>query len=88
MSMFGNGKRRRLLKKLRKESLRLKFLWPSSSLFKWNRLTLPLSFMDDVVFKVVSAFEAVFLTNNNNNNTQNFFSIQSFFLLSTTHICH
>ncbi|CAK8578169.1 unnamed protein product [Lathyrus sativus] len=60
MSMFGNGKRRSLLKKLRKESLRLKFLWPSS-LFKWNRLTLPLSFMDDVVFKVVSAFEAVVL---------------------------
>ncbi|CAL5213809.1 unnamed protein product [Lathyrus oleraceus] len=63
MSMFGfgNGKGRSLLKKLRKESLRLKFLWSSSSVFKWNRLTLPLSFMEDVVFKVVSAFEAVVL---------------------------
>lgn len=54
------GKKRSLLKRLKKEALRLKFLWKSSS-FKWNRLTLPVSFMEDVVFKVVSAFEAVVL---------------------------
>ncbi|WJX46764.1 hypothetical protein P8452_33530 [Trifolium repens] len=59
--MAGIGKiRRSFLKKLKKETLRLKFLW-SSSVFKWNRLTLPVSFMEDVVFKVVSAFEAVVL---------------------------
>lgn len=39
---------------------RLKFLW--SAAFKWKRLTnLPASFMDNVVFKVVSAFEAILL---------------------------
>ncbi|KEH31381.1 transmembrane protein, putative [Medicago truncatula] len=54
------GKKRSLLKRLKKEALRLKFLWKSSS-FKWNTLTLPVSFMEDVVFKVVSAFEAVVL---------------------------
>jgi hypothetical protein len=62
--MAGIGKiRRSFLKKLKKETLRLKFLWSSSSssVFKWNRLTLPVSFMEDVVFKVVSAFEAVVL---------------------------
>jgi len=56
------GKRRSLLKRLRKEALRLKFWWKSSSsVFKWNRLTLPVSFIEDVVFKVVSAFEAIVL---------------------------
>jgi len=60
MSMV--GKKRSLLKRLKKEALRLKFLWQSSSsVFKWNRLTLPVSFMEDFVFKVVSAFEAVVL---------------------------
>jgi hypothetical protein len=55
------GKKRSLLKRLKKEVLRLKFLWQSSSVFRWNRLTLPVSFIEDVVFKVVSAFEAVVL---------------------------
>jgi len=60
MSMV--GKKRSLLKRLKKEALRLKFLWQSSSsVFKWNRLTLSVSFMEDVVFKVVSAFEAAVL---------------------------
>ncbi|KEH31379.1 hypothetical protein MtrunA17_Chr4g0052051 [Medicago truncatula] len=54
-------KKRSLLKRLKKETLRLKFLWQSSSGFRWNRLTSPVSFMEDIVFKVVSAFEAVVL---------------------------
>lgn len=52
------GKKRWFFKRLRKESLRWKFLWPA---FKLKRLTLPVSFVNDVVFKVVSAFEAIVL---------------------------
>jgi len=62
MSMIGNGKRRACLKRLRKESLRLKFLLTSrSSAFNWNRFTLPDSFMDDVVFQILSVIEAIVL---------------------------
>ncbi|KAK7359635.1 hypothetical protein VNO77_01597 [Canavalia gladiata] len=53
------GKKRWLFKRLRKESLRWKYFW---SAFKWKKFsTLPVSFMNDVAFKVVSAFEAILL---------------------------
>ncbi|CAL0324459.1 unnamed protein product [Lupinus luteus] len=60
---MGNKKRWNMFKRLRKETssslLRLKFLWYA---FKSKKLTnLPVSFMDNVVFKVVSAFEAILL---------------------------
>ncbi|KAK7260455.1 hypothetical protein RIF29_26512 [Crotalaria pallida] len=49
-----------LLKRLKKESSsKLKYMF---SAFKWKRLThLPASFIDNVVFKLVSAFEAFVL---------------------------
>lgn len=65
MEVVGNIVKRRsgssrFFKRLRKETLRLKFLLPS--LFKWKRLSaLQVSFMDNVVFKVLSAFEAIVL---------------------------
>ncbi|KAL5577193.1 hypothetical protein UlMin_018892 [Ulmus minor] len=71
------GKKRWLFfKKLRKEEespsssspplptssswrLRWKFLFGSA--FKWKRVNLKLSFFDDVLFRVVSVFEAIVL---------------------------
>ncbi|KAJ7968901.1 putative Transmembrane protein [Quillaja saponaria] len=55
------GKKSWFFKKLRKESWRLKFL---GSALKRKRLNLPVSFMKDVIFKVVSVFEAIVLVMN------------------------
>ncbi|KAK4262084.1 hypothetical protein QN277_027692 [Acacia crassicarpa] len=43
-------------KKLSRHSWRLKFYWSS---LRWKRIHLPVSFMDDVVFKIVSLFKPV-----------------------------
>ncbi|KAL5771995.1 hypothetical protein ACOSP7_011600 [Xanthoceras sorbifolium] len=43
---------------LKRESWRWKFLGSS---FKWKRLNFHLSFIDDLLFKFVSVFEAVVL---------------------------
>ncbi|KAL9452229.1 hypothetical protein AB3S75_008090 [Citrus x aurantiifolia] len=52
----GLNRRWVLFKRLiKRESLRWKFLG------KWKRLNLQISFFDDVLFKIVSVFEAVVL---------------------------
>nr|DAD33832.1 TPA_asm: hypothetical protein HUJ06_012683 [Nelumbo nucifera] len=41
-----------------------KYSWPwrfRSSGFRWKRLDFHLSFFDDVLFKILSVFEAIFL---------------------------
>lgn len=45
-------------KKLSRHSWKLKFYWSS---LRWKRVHLPVSFMDDVVFRIVSLFEAIVL---------------------------
>ncbi|KAF1876468.1 hypothetical protein Lal_00029816 [Lupinus albus] len=61
---MGSKKRWNVFKSMKKETsssllLRLKFMW---SAFKSKRLIhLPVSFMDNVVFKLLSAFEAILL---------------------------
>ncbi|KAK4271815.1 hypothetical protein QN277_020450 [Acacia crassicarpa] len=45
-------------KKLSRHSSRLKFYW---SALRWKRIHLPVSFMDNVVFRIVSLFEAIVL---------------------------
>ncbi|KAJ1396372.1 hypothetical protein SESBI_32591 [Sesbania bispinosa] len=52
------GKRRWFFKRLKKESLRWKFMLPA---FKWKRLSLPASFLHDVVFMILSVLEAIVL---------------------------
>ncbi|CAJ1935800.1 unnamed protein product [Sphenostylis stenocarpa] len=52
------GKKRSFLKRLKGESLRWKYL---GAAFKWKRLSLPASFFNDVAFKILSLFEAVYL---------------------------
>nr|KYP49655.1 hypothetical protein KK1_028627 [Cajanus cajan] len=52
------GKKRWFWKRVKRESWKWKYLWSS---FKSKSLTLPVSFLNDVAFKVVSAFEAVLL---------------------------
>ncbi|KAG6642188.1 hypothetical protein CIPAW_09G126200 [Carya illinoinensis] len=50
-------------KKLRAETLRWKFFFGSSfkSAFRWKRLNLKLSFVDDLLFRIASVFEAIVL---------------------------
>ncbi|KAG4999624.1 hypothetical protein AAZX31_08G081200 [Glycine max] len=52
-------KRSWLSKRLKRESLRWKYL---GAAFKWKRLSsLPVSFFNNVAFKILSLFEAIFL---------------------------
>jgi len=53
------GKKKSFLKRLKGESLRWKYL--AAAAFKWKRLAFPTSFFNDVAFKILSLFEAVFL---------------------------
>ncbi|KAK6268510.1 hypothetical protein QUC31_012670 [Theobroma cacao] len=56
---MGGTKRWVLFKRLiKKESWRWKFL---GSAFKWKRLNIQLSFVDDVLFRIASVLEAIFL---------------------------
>ncbi|KAM1123310.1 hypothetical protein ACFX2J_004726 [Malus domestica] len=57
----GGGKKRWLFfKRMKKESWSLRWKYLESA-FKFRPLNLQLSFYDDVVFKIVAAFEAVVL---------------------------
>ncbi|KAK8551420.1 hypothetical protein V6N13_119887 [Hibiscus sabdariffa] len=59
MGSSSSRKRWALFKRLmKKEAWRWKFL---GSAFKWKRLNIKLSFIDDVRFKIVSVLEAIYL---------------------------
>ncbi|ESW30935.1 hypothetical protein PHAVU_002G194700 [Phaseolus vulgaris] len=52
------GKKRSFLKRLKGESMRWNYL---RAAFNWKRLSSPASFFNNVAFKILSLFEAVFL---------------------------
>ncbi|KAK7399777.1 hypothetical protein VNO78_10967 [Psophocarpus tetragonolobus] len=52
------GKKRCFFKRLKRESVRWKYL---TAAFKWKTLSLPASFLNHLAFKILSLFETIFL---------------------------
>ncbi|KAB2601429.1 hypothetical protein D8674_002434 [Pyrus ussuriensis x Pyrus communis] len=73
--MVGGGKKRWLFfKRMKKESWSLRWKYLGSA-FKFRPLNLQLSFYDDVVFKIVAAFEAVIISGLQNFDKENVASV-------------